>query len=152
MNPEPMVRPVEILLVEDNRGDARLLEEALRLSSAAYRLHHVSDGAEAVRFLRREDPHAGAVRPDIIFLDLNLPKLSGREVLAQIKRDPELKRIPVIVLSTSAAEEDIEACYELHANCYLTKSSDLEEFLKAMKTVEEFWLKLAKLPIKGGEK
>ena len=137
---------IEILLVEDNRGDARLLEEALRLSKGNYRLHHVSDGDEALRFLRREGPYADTVRPSLIFLDLNLPKIDGHHVLMDIKQDPSLKRIPVVVLSTSTAEQDILRSYDLHANCYVAKPADLPEFLRVVKIIEDFWLTIVKLP------
>ena len=135
-----------ILLVEDNPGDARLTLEALKESSAHNRLHHVADGVEAIDFLRRRGPHAAAPRPDLILLDLNLPRKSGREVLAEIKADAILRRIPVVVLTTSQSEEDVMTVYNLNANCYVTKPADLEDYLKTIRCLEEFWLRVARLP------
>ena len=142
---------VEILLVEDSPGDVRLTREAFKEGKLANRLHVVSDGEEALAFLHRQGPYRDAVRPDLILLDLNLPKKDGREVLALIKADDELKRIPVVVLTTSRAEQDILKAYDLHANCYITKPVDLDQFLLVVKTVEEFWLTLVKLPRESGE-
>ena len=142
-------RPVEILLVEDNPGDERLTREALKEGKVYSNLHWVKDGVEAMEFLRRQGKHTGARRPDIILLDLNLPKKDGREVLQDIKSDPELKRIPVVVLTTSKAEEDVLRTYNLHANCYVTKPVDLEKFIVVVKSIDVFWLTVATLPPNG---
>jgi chemotaxis family two-component system response regulator Rcp1 len=139
-------RPIEILLVEDNSGDARLAMEALQEAQVDNNLSWVSDGVEALAFLRREDPHAQAPRPDVILLDWNLPRKDGREVLAEIKAHESLKRIPVVVLTTSQAEEDILKAYHLKANCYISKPVELEQFMKVIKTIKEFWLTIVKLP------
>ena len=141
-----MRRPVEILLVEDNPGDVRLTQEIFKEGKLGNRLSVVTDGEEALAFLRRQGRYAAATRPDIILLDLNLPKKDGREVLAELKADPELKRIPVVILTTSKAEQDILRAYDLHANCYINKPVDLEEFLRVVKVIEEFWLEIVKLP------
>ncbi|MCF8042166.1 MAG: response regulator [Desulfarculaceae bacterium] len=141
-----MEKPVNILLVEDNPGDARLAQEALKENKVANSLHWVDDGVKALEFLHREGPYADAPRPDVILLDLNLPRKDGREVLAEIKDDPDLKRIPVVVLTVSQAEEDILKTYDLHANCYITKPLDLERFLEVVQQVENFWLTIVKLP------
>jgi len=135
-----------ILLVEDNPGDARLTLEAFKESCAQHRLQHVSDGVEAMEFLRHQGRHAGSARPDLILLDLNLPRKSGREVLAEIKADAMLRRIPVVVLTTSQSEEDVMTVYNLNANCYVTKPADLEEYLRTIRCLEEFWLRVARLP------
>jgi two-component system, chemotaxis family, response regulator Rcp1 len=140
------VRPIEILLIEENPGDARLTEEALREGRVSNRLSHVIDGVEAMAFVRREPPFADAPRPDLILLDLNLPRKDGREVLAELKADPRLRLIPVVVLTTSEAEQDILRAYELHGNCYITKPVDLEKFLHIVRAVENFWLAVVKLP------
>lgn len=137
---------MDILLVEDNSGDARLVAEALRESGRESRLHVVEDGVEAMRFLRRDEPYTGAVRPDLVLLDLNLPRKDGREVLADLKTDPSLKRIPVVVFTTSAAEPDILRCYELHANCFVSKPVDLDGFLGVVRHVENYWRDVAQLP------
>lgn len=137
---------IDILLVEDNPGDARLTQEAFRDSKVANNLHVVSDGALAMEFLRREGAFKNAPRPDIVLLDLNLPKKDGRQVLAEMKSDPDLKSIPTVVLTTSEAEQDIIQSYKLHANCYLTKPVDLEKFLKIIRCIEDFWLSFVKLP------
>jgi two-component system, chemotaxis family, response regulator Rcp1 len=137
---------IEILLVEDNEGDARLAKEAMRDSKIRNTIHHVIDGVEAMNFLRKEGKYAGAPRPDIILLDLNLPRKDGREVLAEIKEDGDLKRIPVVILTVSKSEEDILKTYNWHANCYISKPIDLVEFLKVVKSIEEFWLTIVKLP------
>ena len=139
-------RPVEILLVEDNPGDVRLTKEALKEGKVYNNLHWAKDGVEALEFLKREGKHANAPRPDIILLDLNLPKKDGREVLAVIKRDAELKQIPVVVLTTSKAEEDVLKSYELHANCYVTKPVDLEKFIQVVQSIDRFWLTVVTLP------
>jgi CheY-like chemotaxis protein len=138
--------PVEILLVEDNPGDVRLTKEALREGKVYNNLHWAKDGVEALEFLRREGKHADAPRPDIILLDLNLPKKDGREVLSEIKNDDQLKHIPVVVLTTSKAEEDVLRSYELHANCYVTKPVDLEKFILVVKSIDRFWLTVVTLP------
>ncbi len=139
-------RPVEILLVEDNPGDVRLTMEALKEDKLHNRLHVVGDGLEALAWLRREGPYADSPRPDIILLDLNLPKKDGREVLSEIKSDEELKRIPVVILTTSRAEEDVLRAYNFNANCYITKPVDLEQFIKVVKSIHDFWLTIVKLP------
>jgi two-component system, chemotaxis family, response regulator Rcp1 len=139
-------RPVEVLLVEDNPGDVRLTREALEEAKVLNNLNVAVDGVEAMAYLRREGPYADATRPDLIFLDLNLPKKDGREVLAEIKADEQLRRIPVVILTTSAAEQDIVRSYNLHANCYVTKPVDLDQFLTVVKSVEDFWLTIVKLP------
>jgi len=138
--------PVEILLVEDNPADVRLTQEALKEGKVFNNLHWAKDGVEALAFLRREGKHAGAPRPDIILLDLNLPKKDGREVLQDIKKDDKLKRIPVVILTTSKAEEDVLKSYNLHANCYVTKPVDLEKFMIVVKTIDVFWLTVVTLP------
>jgi chemotaxis family two-component system response regulator Rcp1 len=138
--------PIEILIVEDNPGDVRLAQEILKESKARNNLHVAEDGVEAIAFLRREGQYADAPRPDLILLDLNLPQRNGYEVLAEIKEDPDLKRIPVVVLTTSEAEEDILRTYDLHANCYITKPIDLDRFIEVVRTIEEFWLTIVKLP------
>jgi CheY-like chemotaxis protein len=143
---------VEILLVEDNPGDVDLTREALEGGKLRNNLHVVNDGEEAMSFLRREGRHAGAPRPGLVLLDLNLPKKNGREVLAEIKADDCLKRIPVVVLTTSKAEEDILKSYNLYANCYITKPIDLANFLKVVQAIEEFWLTIVELPRNGVNK
>ena len=149
MTNEKATRPVDILLVEDNPGDVRLAREALKDAKVLNELHVVTDGVEALDFLRRQGEHRGAVRPDLILLDLNLPKKDGREVLAEIKEDVDLRRIPVVVLTISKAEEDIFKTYDLHANCYITKPVDLDQFMEVLKAVEDFWLVIVKLPPNG---
>jgi two-component system, chemotaxis family, response regulator Rcp1 len=141
-----MSHEIQILLVEDNPGDARLVAELLKEGDMAHRISHVSDGVEALAYLRREAGHANARRPDLILLDLNLPRKDGRELLAEIKSDEKLKSIPVVVLTTSQAEDDISRAYGLHANCYVTKPVDLNQFGRVIKSIEEFWLNIAKLP------
>ena len=141
-----VVGAVEILLVEDNPGDIRLTREALRDSKMHNRLSVVEDGVEAMRFLRREEEYSDAPRPDIVLLDLNLPRKDGREVLADMKTDPLLRRIPVVVLTTSDDERDIIKSYDLHANCYITKPVDLQRFIEIVKTIEGFWFSIVKLP------
>ena len=142
-------RPVEILLVEDNPGDERLTREALKEGKVYSNLHWVKDGVEAMEFLRREGKYQNAPRPDIILLDLNLPKKDGREVLQDIKNDDALKRIPVVVLTTSKAEEDVLRTYNLHANCYVTKPVDLEKFIVVVRSIDVFWLTVVTLPPNG---
>jgi CheY-like chemotaxis protein len=139
-------RPIEILLVEDNAGDARLAREAWREARVANHLTWVPDGAEALAYLRREREYAGASRPDLILLDLNIPCRDGREVLTEIKADAGLKRIPVVVLTTSQAEEDIRQAYRLCANCYISKPVDLDQFIQIVRTIEDFWLTVVTLP------
>lgn len=141
-----VLRPVDILLVEDNPGDVDLTIEALKEGKVANRLRVADDGVEAMAFLRREGKYADAFRPDLILLDLNLPRKDGREVLAEIKADPALKQIPVVVLTTSEAEQDIVKSYQLHANCYITKPVDLEQFIRVVRAIDEFWLTVVKLP------
>lgn len=139
-------RSTIILLVEDNLGDARLVIEAWRGHGQDRVLHHVPDGVEAIDFLRGHGRHGTAPRPDLILLDLNLPRKTGREVLAEIKSDDRLRRIPVVVLTTSQAEEDILSVYDLNANCYVPKPVDLEQYLRVIRSIDEFWLTVAKLP------
>lgn len=139
-------REVEILLVEDNLADARLTQEAMREAKVRNRLWHVTDGEEAMAFLQRQGPYAQAPRPDLILLDLNLPRKDGRQLLAELKADERFRRIPVVVLTSSAAEEDILKAYNLAANCYVTKPVDLDQFLKVIRAIEEFWLQIVKLP------
>ena len=138
--------PVEILLVEDNPGDVRLTQEALDEARVINRLSVVEDGMDAMDFLYREGTYSEAPRPDLILLDLNLPKKDGREVLAEVKDDATLKQIPIIVMTTSKAEEDIIKTYNLHANCYITKPVDFDEFIGVVKSIENFWLSIVKLP------
>jgi CheY-like chemotaxis protein len=146
MEPHAVAEPIEILLVEDNAGDVRLTREAFKDGKLHTHLSVVADGEEALAFLRREGPYAGAPRPDLILLDLNLPRKSGREVLAEIKTDEHLHRIPVVILTSSQAEQDILASYDLNANCYISKPVDLDQFLRVVKSIEEFWLTVVKLP------
>jgi chemotaxis family two-component system response regulator Rcp1 len=140
------VDDIQILLVEDNPGDVRLTLEALRGAKVANELHVVGDGESALDFLHQRGTYATALRPDIILLDLNLPRLEGREVLAEIKTDPDLAKIPTIVLTSSSADVDIQECYELHANCFISKPVDFTEFLAAVRSLEGFWLKIVRLP------
>jgi chemotaxis family two-component system response regulator Rcp1 len=137
---------VEILLVEDNPGDVDLVIDAFKESLFRHRLSVVGDGVDAMTFLHKADVHAGAPTPDLILLDLNLPRKDGREVLNEIKKDPELQHIPVVVLSSSEAERDLLFSYRLHANCFVTKPVDLEEFFAAVRAIEQFWFVVAKLP------
>jgi two-component system, chemotaxis family, response regulator Rcp1 len=146
MSDDTLGRPIEILLVEDNPGDVRLTIEALKEGKVRNHLSVARDGVEALAFLRREGPHASASRTDLILLDLNLPKKDGREVLAEIKEDSRLRRIPVVVLTTSKAEEDILRTYDLHANCYITKPVDLEQFIAVVRSIDDFWLSVVRLP------
>jgi CheY-like chemotaxis protein len=139
-------RPVEILLIEDSPSDAQLAIEALHEAKISNRLSHVEDGVEAMQFLRREGPYADAPRPDLILLDLNLPRKDGREVLEELKDDPQLKLIPVVVLTTSRAEQDVLRSYALHANCYITKPVDFAQFMEVVKSIEHFWLTVVTLP------
>ena len=147
-----LVKPIEILLVEDNPGDADLAREALDGSKFHNDLHVVDDGEKAMAFLRREGPYADMPRPDLILLDLNLPRKDGRQVLAEIKADDYLKRIPVVILTTSRAEEDVIKSYNLHANCFIIKPIDLHQFLNVVKAIEDFWLSIVVLPPDGAKK
>jgi len=137
---------IDILLVEDNPADVRLMQEALKDGKVKNKLNIVYDGEEAVDYLYKKGKYSGAVRPDLILLDLNLPKKDGREVLEDIKNDPDLKSIPIVILTTSKSEEDILKTYRLHANCYITKPVDLNQFIDVVKSIEEFWLCIVKLP------
>jgi chemotaxis family two-component system response regulator Rcp1 len=139
---------IDILLVEDNPGDVRLAQEALKESKIRNKLFVVEDGVEAMAFLHRQGKYADVPRPDLVLLDLNLPRKNGREVLAEIKTDDNLKRIPVVVMTVSIAEEDITKCYDHHANCYITKPLDFHQFMEVTKSIEEFWLTIVKLPPK----
>jgi CheY-like chemotaxis protein len=138
--------PIEVLLVEDDPGDVLMTQEAFEMHKVRNRLTVVSDGAEALSYLRREGQYADAVRPDLILLDLNLPRRDGREVLEEIKKDEELCRIPVVVLTTSAADEDILRSYQLHANAYVTKPVDFEQFISVIRQIDEFFVSVVKLP------
>jgi two-component system, chemotaxis family, response regulator Rcp1 len=142
----PNTEPINILLVEDNPGDARLAVEALRDSKVHNRLYHVEDGVEAMQFLRERVEHEHVPPPDLILLDLNLPRKDGREVLAEIKEDPELRLVPVVVLTTSAAERDLVKSYDLHANAYIVKPIDLGQFIDVVQAIESFWFSIVKLP------
>lgn len=143
---EKNIRPVNVLLVEDNPGDVRLTQEAFKEAKTSIKLDVTMDGAEAIKFLRKEAEYADALTPDLILLDLNLPKKDGREVLKEIKTDDLLKRIPVVVLTTSNAEQDIMKSYNLHVNCYINKPVDFEKFFDIIQKIEEFWLTTAILP------
>jgi two-component system, chemotaxis family, response regulator Rcp1 len=146
MNQETSLRPIEILMVEDSPSDALISREALEYAKVLNRLHVVEDGVRAIAFLRREGAYAQAPRPDLILLDLNLPKKDGREVLAEVKADDRLKTIPVVVLTTSRAEEDILRAYGLHANCYITKPVDFVRFAEVVRAIEHFWFTIVSLP------
>ena len=139
-------KPIEILLVEDNPGDVRLTREAFKEFKIRNVLHVVEDGVEALAFLNKEGKYADAARPDLILLDLNLPKKNGREVLVEIKADPDLKRIPVVILTVSSEDRDILEAYNKYVNCYIVKPVDLDQFLKVVKSIEDFWLTIVKLP------
>lgn len=141
-----MDKSIDILLVEDNPADVRLTQEAFKETTIPNRLHVVRDGAEALAFLDQTGRYTNAPRPDMILLDLNLPKKDGREVLSLIKQTPEIRRIPVVILTTSKEEEDIAHTYDHHANCYITKPADLDEFLNVVKSIETFWLSVVQLP------
>jgi chemotaxis family two-component system response regulator Rcp1 len=138
--------PIQVLLVEDNPGDVRLTREALRDGKVRNNLSVAPDGVEALAFLRRQGKYADAPRPDVILLDLNLPKKDGREVLEEVKADPSLRNIPVVILTSSEAERDIAQAYDLHANCYITKPVDLDQFITVVKSIEDFWFTIVKLP------
>lgn len=146
MSVETDERHKTIFLVEDNKADIRLIEEALKNSTIPHQVITVRNGMDAMAYLRQEGEYAGATRPDLILLDLNLPRKDGREVLAEIKADPLLKRIPVVVLTTSSNNEDIVQSYELHVNCYITKSRNISQLFTIVKGIEEFWLKTVTLP------
>ena len=145
-----MARPIEVLLVEDDPGDVVLTKEAFADNKVGNNLHVVSDGEEALRFLRQEGEFAESPRPDLILLDLNLPRKDGREVLEEVKEDPELRRIPVVVLTTSEAEEDILRSYHLHANAYVAKPVDFDQFIKVVRRIDDFFVTVVKLPAAGG--
>jgi chemotaxis family two-component system response regulator Rcp1 len=146
MSDEPIGRPAEILYIEDNPADVRLTLEALKEAKVRTSLHLAKDGEEALAFLHREGKFGDVPRPDLILLDLNLPKVNGREVLAAIKSDPDLMQIPVVILTTSRSEEDVLRSYELHANCFITKPVDLAKFLSVVRTIEGFWVTVVTLP------
>jgi two-component system, chemotaxis family, response regulator Rcp1 len=139
-------RPIELLLVEDSEPDVRLTQEALQEAKVKNRLWVVEDGEEALQFLRRQGPYADVPRPDLILLDLNLPRKDGRAVLKDIKADDSLRRIPVVILTTSKSEEDVLRAYDLHANCYITKPVDFNRFMEVVKSIEDFWLTVVRLP------
>ncbi len=139
-------RPIEILMVEDSPSDTQLAIEALHEAKIANRLSHVEDGVEALQFLRRQGPYHDAPRPDLILLDLNLPRMDGRQLLEEIKQDPDLRVIPVVVLTTSRSEQDVLRSYQLHANCYITKPVDFTQFMHVVKSIEHFWLTVVTLP------
>jgi chemotaxis family two-component system response regulator Rcp1 len=149
MTPPEPAETFEILLVEDNPGDVRLTREALRMGKAATRLNAVSDGIEAMAYLRKQGKFSDAVEPHLILLDLNLPRKDGREVLAEIKQDPNLRRIPVVVMTSSSAEPDILKSYDLHANSYVVKPPDFARFAAVVRAIQDFWLGTAKLPPKS---
>ncbi len=151
MSAKKKFEAIDILLVEDNPGDVDLAREALADSKINNTLHVVSDGEEAMDFIRRRGKYANVPRPDLILLDLNLPKKDGRQVLSEIKGDEDLKRIPVVILTISQDEEDILKSYNLHANCYITKPIDLGQFIKVVKSIEDFWLTIVKLPPNGAK-
>jgi CheY-like chemotaxis protein len=152
MHSKTSIKPIEILLIEDNPGDVDLAREALESGKVYNALHVVGDGEAAMAFLRREVKYADAPRPDLVLLDLNLPKKDGREVLAEVKSDEDLKSIPVVVLTNSKADEDILKSYNLHANCYITKPIDLNQFIKVVHSIEEFWFSIVKLPPKPAKR
>ena len=139
-------QPLEILLVEDNPGDVRLTQEVFKEAKILNRLSVVWDGVDAMAFLRKEGEYGNASRPDLILLDLNLPRKSGREVLAEAKADPELRSIPIVVLTTSSADQDVAIAYERHANCYITKPVDLDQFIRIVTSIEQFWLTIVEFP------
>jgi two-component system, chemotaxis family, response regulator Rcp1 len=143
---EELGKPIDILLVEDNPGDVRLTQEAFKFGKVRNNLFVVNDGVEAMDFLYRRGRFSDAARPDLILLDLNLPKKDGREVLEEIKAESDFKRIPVVILTTSKADEDILKSYDLHANCYISKPVDLDEFMSIIRSIESFWLSVVKLP------
>jgi chemotaxis family two-component system response regulator Rcp1 len=144
-----VARPIEILLVEDSPGDARLAMEALKEAKVRNTLYWVKDGVEAMEFLHRQGEYSDAPRPDVILLDLNLPRKDGREVLSEVKSDKNLRRIPVVILTISTDEQDILRSYDTYANCYITKPLDLNSFMDVVKSIEDFWLEIVKLPPDG---
>ena len=144
--PDQPLKPIDVLLVEDDRGDTLMIKEAFADNKVRNRLNCVADGVEALAFLRREGEYADAPRPDLVLLDLNLPRKDGREVLQEIKNDPELRTIPVVVLTTSEAEEDILRSYELHANAYVTKPVDFDRFIEVVRQIDEFFVEVVRLP------
>jgi CheY-like chemotaxis protein len=148
--PQPAGEPIEVLLVEDDPGDVLLIEEAFEFNKVRNSLNVVPDGVEALAFLRREGEHAEAPRPGLILLDLNLPRMDGREVLAEVKGDPELRTIPVVVLTTSKAEEDVLRSYDLHANAYVTKPVDFDRFIEVVRQIDEFFVSVVRLPGAAG--
>ena len=148
MSSKAIGKPIEILLVEDNPGDVRLTQEVFNDGKMLNKLHVVGDGIEALAFLNQEGEYADVPRPELILLDLNLPRKDGRDVLAEIKADGDLRRIPVVVLTTSCSEEDILKSYDLNANCYITKPVDLNHFIEVVKSIEDFWMTVVKLPLK----
>ena len=152
METKAAIRPIDILLVEDNPGDIDLAREALELNKLYNSLHVVKDGIAAMDFLRKTGKYNKSPRPDLIILDLNLPKKDGRQVLAEIKEDENLKRIPVVILTSSRAEEDVLKTYNMHANCYITKPIDLHQFLRVVQSIESFWLSMVVLPPNGAKK
>jgi CheY-like chemotaxis protein len=144
--PDAVRRRINVLLVEDDPGDTLMIREAFEQHDITHRLHHVPDGVEAMAFLRGEGAHAGSPRPDLILLDLNLPRMDGREVLKQVKGDPELRAIPIVVLTTSDADEDILRSYDLHANAYVTKPVDFDRFIEVVRLTDDFFVNVVKLP------
>lgn len=146
MTPRPAGQPIEVLLVEDDPGDVLLIREAFEFNKVHNNLHVVSDGEQALAFLRKEGEHADARRPDLVLLDLNLPRKDGREVLAEVKQDPELRTIPIVVLTTSEAEEDVLKSYQLHANAYVTKPVDFERFVSIVRQIDDFFVSVVRLP------
>lgn len=142
----PGSQPGTVLLVEDNPGDARLIQELLNSGPVRHDIHHVDDGVKAMDFLRSQGDYGSSPRPDLMILDLNLPRKDGREVLAEVKGDNGLRSIPIVVLTTSEADQDVHHCYELHANCYVTKPADFDDFNDVMRMIDEFWFGIAQLP------
>jgi CheY-like chemotaxis protein len=140
------VRPIEVLLVEDDEGDVLMTREALDEGKVFNRLNVVGDGVEAIAYLRREKPYADVTRPDLVLLDLNLPKRDGRQVLEEVKADPDLRRIPIVVLTTSEAEEDVLRSYDLHANAYVTKPVDFDRFVEVIRQIDDFFISVVRLP------
>jgi CheY-like chemotaxis protein len=140
------MKPIDILIVEDNAGDLRLIRDVLHDSKVSNKINSVRDGEEALEYIFKKGRHVDKATPDLIILDLNLPRKDGREVLAEIKSDPQLKKIPVVVMTMSQSEEDILKAYNLHANCFVTKPIDLDQFIKVVKSIEDFWLTIVKLP------
>jgi len=152
MSPKHDLKPIEILMVEDSAGDAELLLDFLEQSKVKNRIHWVKDGEEAMAFVHREGEHAGKPVPDLILLDLNLPRKDGREVLSEIKTDPKLAHIPVVILTSSKSEEDIVRSYRLQANCYISKPVNLEQFVKVVRSIDDFWLSVVRLPNSGASR